>query len=165
MGMEKEMEEFIDLNKNKKISMFVDMDGVIASYRFGEGDNIKNNVPGTYLNKRLINTVLNNILSISKKFNFDLYILSSCLYNEQVKEKEQWLDKYAQCFEKDKRYFVLPQDFEGRKDMKIELLDKVLVEKNIDIAILIEDTHDTVFKAIDKLGSRVKPYHVISFVD
>ena len=30
------------------IAMFIDMDGVVADYRFGEGKNIENNVPGTY---------------------------------------------------------------------------------------------------------------------
>ena len=41
------------------IAMFIDMDGVVADYRFGEGKNIENNVPGTYLNKRPISTAIN----------------------------------------------------------------------------------------------------------
>lgn len=28
-----------------KIAVFIDMDGVVADYRFGEGKNIENNVP------------------------------------------------------------------------------------------------------------------------
>jgi hypothetical protein len=35
---------------NEKLAIFVDMDGVVADYRFGEGTNIKNNVEGVYLN-------------------------------------------------------------------------------------------------------------------
>ena len=48
-------------NTSKKIGIFVDMDGVVADYRFGEGENIKNNKPGLYLDKRPIYTTINNL--------------------------------------------------------------------------------------------------------
>ena len=45
-----------------KIAVFIDMDGVVADYRFGEGKNIENNIPGTYLFKRPICTLLGEII-------------------------------------------------------------------------------------------------------
>ena len=50
------LKEFVKNKKIDSLAIFVDMDGVIADYRFGEGDNIKNNVKGTYLKKRPIYT-------------------------------------------------------------------------------------------------------------
>lgn len=46
------------------------MDGVIADYRFGEGENIEKNVPGTYLNKRAINTSINILKEVNMEFQF-----------------------------------------------------------------------------------------------
>lgn len=59
-----------------KIAVFIDMDGVVADYRFGEGKNIENNVPGTYLNKRPISTAINILKEVNNAFDFDMYILS-----------------------------------------------------------------------------------------
>lgn len=47
-----EINKIIGENAYKKIAVFVDMDGVIADYRFGEGVKIRGNVKGVYLNKR-----------------------------------------------------------------------------------------------------------------
>ena len=58
------------------IAMFIDMDGVVADYRFGEGKNIENNVPGTYLNKRPISTAINVLKEVNNTFDFDMYILN-----------------------------------------------------------------------------------------
>ena len=80
-------------NYSNKIAIFVDMDVVIADYRFGEGKNIENNVPGTYLNKRPIKTVINILNEVYNKFDFDMYILSSCRHAEQTIEKSKWLEK------------------------------------------------------------------------
>lgn len=84
----------------KKLYMFVDMDGVIADYRFGEGINIKNNVQGIYLKKRPIITTINNLKEINKIDWIELFILSSCLYEEQANEKVLWLQKYAPFFKR-----------------------------------------------------------------
>ena len=64
-------------NYSNKIAIFVDMDGVIADYRFGEGKNIEYNVPGTYLNKRPIKTAINILNEVYNKFDFDMYIFFS----------------------------------------------------------------------------------------
>lgn len=55
---------------SNKIAIFVDMDGVIADYRFGEGENIEKNVPRTYLNKRAINTSINILKEVNMEFQF-----------------------------------------------------------------------------------------------
>ena len=81
----------IDEENLGNIAMFIDMDGVVADYRFGEGKNIENNVPGTYLNKRPISTAINVLKEVNNTFDFDMYILSSCRHDEQAIEKSKWV--------------------------------------------------------------------------
>ena len=63
------LEEIKRIQKHhpEKITIFVDMDGVVADYRFGEGENIKSNKRGVYINKRPIYTTINNLRKINCK--------------------------------------------------------------------------------------------------
>lgn len=161
---------FIDeLKKIKKensnnIAMFIDMDGVVADYRFGEGENIENNVPGTYQNKRPISTAINILKEVNNAFDFDMYILSSCRHDEQAIEKSKWLEKNMPFIDKKHQLFVVSNTFEDRKMLKINKI-KEIMENNYNKVIMIDDTHDILFLAIKELGDRVIPYHVITLFD
>lgn len=149
----------------KKIMIFVDMDGVIADYRFGEGINIKTNKPGTYLNKRPIITTINNLRKISKYDNIDLSIISSCLFKEQVIEKNKWLNKYADFFKLENRIYTMSDSFESRKQLKVDKI-KEFMEQNPDVlTVLIDDTHDILFSCQKQLGKNFIPMHVITLID
>lgn len=152
-------------NNSKKISIFVDMDGVVADYRFGEGENIKNNKLGLYLNKRPIHTTINNLKMINDKIECEMYILSSCLYKEQAEEKSLWLDKYMPFIKKENKIFVLSQNFESRKKIKIDKIREKLDSNECELAILIDDTHDILFLALSELKEKVIPFHVITLID
>lgn len=160
-----EIEKIIKDNNGRRIALFVDMDGVMADYRFGEGINIKENVAGVYLSKRPIKTVIETLSKISAELNLESHILSSCLYPEQVCEKNQWLDKYAPFFEMQNRNIVISPDFAVRGTLKIELMQSVMNRRNFDIAILVEDTHEILFEAIKILKNRVIPFHIITLID
>lgn len=165
MFLYNEISKFVIKHKDENIAIFVDMDGVIADYRFGEGENIKNNVEGTYINKRPIYSTINNLKYIAEKTNLTLYILSSCLYDEQVKEKNEWLDKNAIHFKEENRFYVLPKDFDGRKSMKVDKLISIMNDRKIDISIFIDDTHDILFESIKRLADQVLPFHVSTLID
>ena len=106
MYLLEELKKIIENNK-KRITIFIDMDGVVADYRFGEGENIKNNKPGLYLNKRPIYTTINNLKKINDELECEMCILSSCLYKEQAEEKSLWLDKYMPIIKNYNKIFVL----------------------------------------------------------
>ena len=146
------------------IAMFIDMDGVVADYRFGEGKNIENNVPGTYLNKRPISTAINVLKEVNNNFDFDKYILSSCIHDEQAIEKSKWLKKNMPFIDKKHQLFVVSNTFEDRKMLKINKI-KGLIDKKYDKVIMIDDTHDILFLAIKEIGDKVIPYHVITLFD
>ena len=151
-------------NYSNKIAIFVDMDGVISDYRFGEGKNIENNVPGTYLNKRPIKTAINILNEVYNKFDFDMYILSSCRHAEQTIEKSKWLEKNMSFIDNKHQLFVVSDTFEDRKILKINKIKEVMNNK-YDKVIMIDDTHDILFLAIKELGDKVIPYHVITLFD
>lgn len=158
-----------ELKKIKKenssnIAMFIDMDGVVADYRFGEGENIENNVPGTYQNKRPISTAINIIKEVNNTFDFDMYILSSCRHDEQAIEKSNWLEKNMPFIDKKHQLFVVSNTFEDRKLLKINKI-KEIMENNYNKVIMIDDTHDILFLAKKELGDKVIPYHVITLFD
>ena len=159
------LKEFVKSKKTDSLAIFVDMDGVIADYRFGEGDNIKNNVKGTYLKKRPIYTTINNLKKINDEEGFDVYILSSCFFKEHADEKDEWLDKYADFIKKENRIFTYNANFESRKDAKIQVIKEKLKLKEYEYAVLIDDTHDILFKGIKELGDNFLPFHVSTLID
>lgn len=158
------IDEIKKYNVDKPV-IFIDMDGVVADYRFGEGDKIRNNVKGVYLNKRPITASINIIKQFNYELNAELYILSSCYFKEQCAEKNEWLDKNMPFIKKDNRIFIMSNNFESRKNLKIEFLKKYLNKNNNKKIVLIDDTHDILFLAIKELGDKVIPFHVITLFD
>lgn len=160
-----EINEIIKSKDGKKFGIFVDMDGVIADYRFGEGKKIMQNEKNVYLNKRTIYTSINIFNEISQKVSSDMHIISSCYYASQVDEKNRWLDTYAPFFNKEYRNFVFSNDFEDRKMKKINCIKQEMNKYGYEYAILIDDTHDVLKLAISELGDKLIPFHVISIFD
>lgn len=152
-------------NNSKEIAIFVDMDGVVADYRFGEGENIKNNKPGLYLNKRPIHTTINNLKKINDEIDCELFILSSCLFKEQAEEKDLWLTQYMPFIKKENKIFILSESFESRKKLKIDKIKEKLDSNECELAIFIDDTHDILFLALSELKEKVIPFHVITLID
>lgn len=164
MYLLEEIKKIIEDN-SKKIAIFVDMDGVVADYRFGEGENIKNNKPGLYLNKRPIHTTINNLKKINDEIDCEMCILSSCLFKEQAEEKDLWLTKYMPFIKKENKIFILSENFESRKKLKIDKIREKLDSNECELAILIDDTHDILFLALSELKEKVIPFHVITLID
>lgn len=162
------LEEIKRIMSEKKVNnamIFVDMDGVIADYRFGEGDNIKSNKIGTYLNKRPIYTTINNLKLINKETNIELGIISSCLFQEQAKEKDLWLDKYVPYILKKNRIYTIADNFESRKQLKVDKIKDYMENNNSTLVVLIDDTHEILFLAKKQLGDLFLPIHVITLID
>lgn len=165
MYLLKELKRIMDEKHVKKMMIFVDMDGVIADYRFGEGDNIKSNKAGTYFNKRPISTTIDNLEIISKETNIELGIVSSCLFEEQAKEKDLWLDKYVPFIPKEKRIYTMADNFESRKQLKVDKIKNYMENNKNTLVVLIDDTHEILFLAKKQLGELFMPMHVITLID
>lgn len=87
-----------NLSKERKLLIFVDMDGVIASYDIGK--------PYDFDKKRPLITNINTLKRLNSLENCELYILSICKKNYQIKEKNDWLDLNAPFFKKESRIII-----------------------------------------------------------
>lgn len=128
-----------ELTQNKETLLFVDMDGVIANYGLGK--------PLDFANKRPLHTNINTLSKLNKLKNIELHILSVCKLNSQIKDKNDWLDKYAAFFDKDKRIILSKENSPfSSKELKLNYLESLTTNKQI---IFIDDDNEilkTVYK-------------------
>lgn len=118
------------ISANKGTKIYVDMDGVIASFNIGK--------PYDFGNKRPIQTNINTLKKISGLENVELHILSICRTDNQIAEKNNWLDKYAPFFDKNNRNILSKETYPNlsSKELKANFLKKLNKDKQI---ILIDD--------------------------
>ncbi len=115
---------------SEKIILFVDMDGVIASYDFGK--------PLDFKNKRPLYNNIEVLKKVSTIDNVELHILSVCRKNYQIEEKNEWLDIYAPFFKKENRHILSKETIIGLQssNMKANFLKDYVSNKKI---ILLDD--------------------------
>lgn len=136
---------------DKRIRLFVDMDGVIADYDVG--------VPSGFDKKRPLYTSLEKLEEISKMDNVELYILSVTRMSEGKAEKNKWLDQYAPFFKKENRVilsreangFILSTKLKSNYLQKIERDDSIIVVIDDDPLILhdIGETSKDIYRLKD----------------
>ena len=119
-----------ELSKNEEVILFVDMDGVIASYDVGR--------PLDFLNKRPLTENIEKLKKISKLNNVELRILSICRKDFQIDEKNGWLDKYASFFYKENRIIISKENIKDKTSaqIKAEFLNEFETNKKM---ILLDD--------------------------
>lgn len=122
-----------DLSKDKKTTIYFDMDGVIASYDFGKPLNFKN--------KRPLTNNINVIKKVSELNNVELHILSVCVHHDQIKDKNNWLDKYAPFFKKENRHILAKDDVKDStaKDLKLNFLKSIEITNQ---TIMVDDDNE-----------------------
>ena len=168
--MRENLIKFLEENKDKKIALFSDMDGVIAQFEFDYDNSIVNDHDGSFfLNKEPINTVINFYRELKKYDNLDFYILSACSYEHQAVSKSKWLEQYAPFFEKDKQIYVVKETVkynkDNKSDIKTQFIDNKVKECNYDYVLYFEDEYGMLRKAHKKLGNKIVCIHISNFLD
>ena len=92
------LKEFLEQFGDKKIKIFVDMDGVIADYIFGSAKD--------YDQKRPLYDNIDKLEIISHMPNVELYIFSATRYSSGFEQKHRWLDTYAPFFKRENRIII-----------------------------------------------------------
>lgn len=131
-----------ELSSNKEIVLFVDMDGVIASFDVRK--------PLDFLHKRPLTTRIQELEEISKLPNVDIRILSICRKDYQIEEKHQWLDKYAPYFKKENRTIISEETVINytSPEIKTNYLNSVKTNKQI---ILVDDDNAVLKHVMDNV--------------
>ncbi len=139
------LKEFIKQYNDKKIKLFIDMDGVIADYDFGSAKRFDK--------KRPLYDSIKKLEVISKMKNIELYILSVTRLNIGIKEKNTWLDKYVPFIKKENRIIISREenDFESSSILKALYLNNL---KTTDTIIVIDDD-PRVLKEINNLNKNI----------
>lgn len=132
-----------NLSTQKEISLFVDMDGVIASYDVGK--------PLDFLNKRPLTENIKKIEEVGKLPNVELHILSICKKNFQIAEKNTWLDKYAPFFKKENRNIISKEEETGltSPELKANYLKNFKTNKQI---VLLDDDNSILKKVMNTVN-------------
>ena len=125
------LKEYLKKFENKKIKMYVDMDGVIADYEVG--------IPHGFDKKRPLNSNISKLEEISKMENVELYILSITRMDEGYNEKNIWLDQHASFFKKENRVIISREsnNFISSPDLKSDFLKNL--ERDGSIIVVIDD--------------------------
>ncbi len=125
------LKDFLEQFNDKKIKLFVDMDGVIADYIFGSAQD--------YDKKRPLYDSIDKLEIISKMSNVELYILSATRYSSGFEQKNYWLDTYAPFFRKENRIIISREENNmiASSILKAEYLANY--ERDGSVLILIDD--------------------------
>ena len=153
-------------NENKKVAMFVDMDGTIVEYHVYRDNELTTSTKGKFLNGEPLDVVLENLKKINEIENIDIYILSFSKSTIIVEEKKQWLKKYA-SFIKEENWIILNKEIgeynkENRNFMKARKMQEKL--KDYDCVVFLDDDHKILKQAQEDLGEKGYVFHVSSAI-
>ncbi len=155
--------DYLEKFKNKKINIYIDMDGVVADYDVVNFKSEKDK-DDAYLNKRPIMSSINVLKEISTMDNITMYILSCTKKDSQKEGKVIWLSKYMNFIKKENINLFSREE----KDyLKSALIKKEFLESHYnkdEINIIIDDSHD-VLKEIEHSGLGIIPLHISSILD
>lgn len=145
-------------HKNEKIVIYVDMDGVLASYDVGEKLDFKN--------KRPLTSNIKTVEELAKLENVELHILSVCRENFQVQDKNEWLDKYAPFFKLENRAILSKEKYlnQTAKELKCNYLKKIIKNKGNEEIALIDDDNE-VLKFIHSQINNIILFQDSSLID
>ena len=140
------IKEYLENFKEQNIKLFVDMDGVIADYIFGDARD--------YDKKKPLFDSIKKLEEISKMSNVELFIFSATRYSEGIEQKHLWLDKYAPFFKYENRIIISREENDMAESASLKA--KYLKEyKRDDSVIIVIDDDPKNLKEIRKLNDDI----------
>lgn len=150
--------------KNKKVDMYIDMDGTIAEYHLYNPEEISRKMEEEYLKNEPLKNVIDVLEEISKINNIEMYILSLSKTKKITEKKKIWLKKYTP-FIKEKNWIILTKETgdytnENRNEIKGKNIE--LRQKYYDKSIMLDDEQAVLRVAKKMLDNKVEVFHVSS---
>ena len=146
--------EFLLENKDKKIDIYFDMDGVFAEYDIGNFD---------YSTIRPMKTVINLMKDLNQK-GINIKVLSICKNNKVEKEKYIWIDENVPFIKRNNLIFISKEENIGfeSNELKSNYLKDNINKDHVNILI---DDDASIIKKIVKENEEVKVFHVSSIIE
>ncbi len=153
-------------SKNKKVAMFVDMDGTITVYGVYQEADVARKMAEDYKTAEPLNYVINILEEINNIPNVDIYILTLSRDKKITEEKEIWLEKYVN-FVKPENWIIITKEIgeynkENRDRIKAEKMKEKL--EKYDYAVLLDDDHKVLKEAQKMLGEKASVFHISSAI-
>ncbi len=148
--------ETIDKYIDSNITLYVDMDGVIAEYDIGNFD--YNTIRPLKSNIRRIKDLLNKGINVK--------ILTVCKSNKIIEEKINWIKKYMPFFDIEDVIFISKEEkkYDGysSKELKSNYLKNHTEDNYINIVI---DDDNSIVKYLIKNNKDIIVFQVSSWID
>ncbi len=146
-----------ELANRGKLTLFVDMDGVIADYQLLE--------PLDFEKKRPIVTNIKTLEKISHLPKVKICILSICLTKEQRTHKIKWLQQNAPFLSQDNFFIIVKETHPGKssKELKKDFIQSF--EKQNDEQIVVIDDDNEILSYLSKQVPGVLLFQDSSMID
>ena len=150
--------------KNKKVDMYIDMDGTIAEYHLYNPEDISRKMEEEYLKNEPLKNVIDVLEEISKINNIEMYILSLSKTKKITEKKKIWLKKYVP-FIKEENWIILTKEIgeysnENRNEIKGKNIE--LRQKDYDKSIMLDDEQVVLREAKKILNDKIEVFHISS---
>ena len=150
--------------KNKKVDMYIDMDGTIAEYHLYNPEEISRKMEEEYLKNEPLKNVIDVLEEISKINNIEMYILSLSKTKKITEKKKIWLKKYVP-FIKEENWIILTKEIgeysnENRNEIKGKNIE--LRHKDYDKSIMLDDEQVVLREAKKILNDKIEVFHISS---
>ena len=150
--------------KNKKVDMYIDMDGTIAEYHLYNTEEISRKMEEEYLKNEPLKNVIDVLEEISKINNIEMYILSLSKTKKITEKKKIWLKKYVP-FIKEENWIILTKEIgeysnENRNEIKGKNIE--LRQKDYDKSIMLDDEQVVLREAKKILNDKIEVFHISS---
>jgi hypothetical protein len=152
------------LSGTTKVTVFVDMDGTITEYRFGEGSALLRGEVGVYGKKRPIKEVIQWIENYCNNASNKFYILSSCYSIAQKTEKETWIRMHLPFLDITNFICVISQDFESRIKDKLDIIRDYIKDNGDKMIIIVDDTHEILKRCWELNKDKILPVLPINLI-
>ena len=123
--------DYLKKFENKKIRLYVDMDGVVADFDVGK--------PCEYDKKRPLLTNIEVLREIAKRDNIEMHILTITRQTIGRDEKNKWLDQYMEFIKPENRHIISREENNtiSSRVLKNRFLKKLVRDDSV--IIMIDD--------------------------
>ena len=148
--------------KNKRVAMFVDMDGTINEYEVYSEKTLSQQMEDRYMDTAPVQPIIDALKEINDFPNIDLYILSLSRTNKLTEKKKLWLEKYIDFIPKTNWVILTKENGEYNKENRDTIKAEKMKEKlnKYNYEILLDDDHKILKETQKILGNNASVFHI-----
>lgn len=150
--------------KNKRVAMFVDMDGTINEYEVYSEKTLSQQMEDRYMDTAPVQPIIDVLKEINDIPNIDLYILSLSRTNKLTEKKKLWLEKYIDFIPKTNWIILTKENGEYNKENRDFIKSLKMKEKlnEYDHFIFLDDDHKILKGASETIKEKINVLHISS---